>query len=38
MVLATAKIEDFDRFREAFITKGAEKRKEQRLTRLPRPE
>jgi quinol monooxygenase YgiN len=28
MVLATAKIEDFDRFREAFITKGAEKRKE----------
>jgi hypothetical protein len=28
MVLATAKIEDFDRFWNAFSTKGAEKRKQ----------
>jgi hypothetical protein len=28
MVLATAKIEDFDRFWRAFSTKGAEKRKQ----------
>ncbi|MGH2982817.1 MAG: hypothetical protein ACRDK5_00960 [Solirubrobacterales bacterium] len=28
MVLATAKIEDFDRFWDTFSTKGAEKRKE----------
>ena len=28
MILATAKIEDFDRFWETFSTKGAEKRKQ----------
>ena len=28
MVLATAKIEDFDRFWNTFSTKGAEKRKQ----------
>ena len=28
MILATAKIEDFDRFWNAFSTKGAEKRKQ----------
>jgi quinol monooxygenase YgiN len=28
LILATAKIEDFDRFLETFTTKGAEKRKQ----------
>ena len=28
MVLATVKVEDFDRFLEAFTTKGAEKRRQ----------
>ncbi len=31
MMLATTKVEDFDQFMKIFATKGAEKRKQQRL-------
>ena len=39
MILATAKVEDFDRFLEIFATKGVEKRRQhgvQGFARLPR--
>ena len=36
MIVTIAKVADFDQFLKTFWTKGAEKRKQQRVHRLPR--